>query len=208
MFSTCCYLRSYSNLQVNIQLRHEFSVEIEPYKRKFIADAHTAKGEKPTFHLFSDVRIFADGKGYCDTCGCVHNAPAEVDILFVGPSCKSISLENADRSSYKHCYSTGEGSSGYTYQHGVKGAVSSTNPALLFFENVLGVMFAVNKKPSPMEATGFRFISNSGFRCCITVVYIYIVFIYMLINTKGNVLNAHRICEWILGNNQDMKMVL
>ena len=37
---------------------------------------------------------------------------------------------------------------------------------------------------------------------------IYIVFIYMLINTKGNVLNAHRICEWILGNNQDMKMVL
>ena len=46
------------NLQVNIQLRHEFSVEIEPYKRKFIADAHTAKGEKPTFHLFSDVRIF------------------------------------------------------------------------------------------------------------------------------------------------------
>ena len=30
----------------------------------------------------------------------------------------------------------------------------------------------------------------------------------MLINTKGNVLNAHRICEWILGNNQDMKMVL
>ena len=34
---------------------------------------------------------------------------------------------------------TGSGTSGNTYQNGVVGAVKTTNPVILFFENVLGV---------------------------------------------------------------------
>ena len=149
---TCIHVNTWQqnfqrHSEVDIQIQHKFSVEIEPYKRKFIAEAHTAPGQQASFHLFHDVRVFSDGKGYCDTCGCVHATPSDVDILFVGPSCKSISKEFLDRLQYATCYTTGKGTSGYTYVHGVRAAVAATSPALLHFENVLGVAEKSSQDP-------------------------------------------------------------
>ena len=42
------------------------------------------------------------------------------DVLIAGPSCVNFSLENENRKRYARCYSTGEGESGYTYQHGYR----------------------------------------------------------------------------------------
>ena len=125
--------------EVDIRIRHGFSVEIDPFKRNFILEAHTPAGSKPDFHLFEDVSIFKDGSGHCYTCGHVHNAPDNVDILFVGPSCKNLSKMFEDRQSFLKCYESGEGSSGHTYLHGVLEASRATSPAMIFFENVTGV---------------------------------------------------------------------
>lgn len=122
-----------------MHLHHEFSVEVDPVKRKFILDAHTKPGSKPTFHLFQDVKCFKDGSGFCDTCNCSHKVPESVDLLFAGPSCKNLSGMFTERKQFSDCYKTGEGSSGYTYQHGVLDAIATTNPAVLYFENVVGV---------------------------------------------------------------------
>ena len=125
--------------QVNVAVAHKFSVEIDPVKRRFILGAHTPKGEAASFHLFGDVRVFAEGSGFCYSCDCEHKVPNDVDLLFAGPSCKNISKEFQGRESYAGCYTNGQGSSGYTYLHGVVNAVRHTSPAVLFFENVLGV---------------------------------------------------------------------
>ena len=91
--------------------------------------------------------MFYDKRGYCFTCECEHEVPVEVDALIVGPSCTSISKENRERESYPGCYSSGDGSSGYTYSYGVVEAIKCTNPAVLFFENVLGVAeYSTDKK--------------------------------------------------------------
>ena len=125
--------------EVDIRIRHGFSVEIDTFKRNFILEAHTPAGSKPDFHLFEDVSIFKDGSGHCYTCGHVHNAPDNVDILFVGPSRKNLSKMFEDRQSFLKCYESGEGSSGHTYLHGVLEASRATSPAMIFFENVTGV---------------------------------------------------------------------
>ena len=125
--------------QVNIKVNHTFSVEIDEDKRNFILASHVAPGQKPNFHLFSDVKIFKDGSGYCYTCGCIHAAPSMVDLMFAGPSCKKLSKEFTNRQGYANCYSSGDGCSGHTYVFGVLEACRTTSPAVLFFENVLGV---------------------------------------------------------------------
>ena len=139
--------------KVNIDILHLFSVEIDPGKRKFIARAHTPPGKKPSFHIFSDVRIFSDGNGFCDTCQRVHEAPNDVDILFVGPSCKKLSKEFLGRDAYKKCYISGDGCSGYTYVHGCRGGVEATSPAVMFFENVLGVAESSYDKETKEKTT-------------------------------------------------------
>ena len=130
---------SLASSKVKIDVQHKFSAEIENFKRQFILDAHSPYDEKPKFHLFSDVKVFSDGEGFCSVCDKVHKIPTEVDVLFVGPSCKNLSKEFLKRVSFADCYSTGNGSSGYTYVHGVRAPLQRTNPMLLFFENVLGV---------------------------------------------------------------------
>ena len=102
-------------------------------------DSQTEPGSKHLFHLYDDVKVFHTGEGYCHTCECVHTVASTVDLLFAGPSCKNFSGMFKDRKMYADCYETGDGSSGYTYQHGVLDAITVTNPALLYFENVLSV---------------------------------------------------------------------
>ena len=125
--------------QVNVAVKHDFSVEIDPDKRNFIIQAHTPAGSKPDFHVFGDVKVFHDGSGHCFTCNCTHAAPRSVDVLFAGPSCKKLSKQFTDRGSFGDCYTSGKGCSGHTYVYGVLEASRQTCPAILFFENVLGV---------------------------------------------------------------------
>ena len=140
-------------------IKHEFSVEIEEEKRNFILSSHTRPGAKPDFHLFADVKIFKDGSGFCYSCNCVHEAPSTIDLLFAGPSCKNLSKMFADRVNYTHCYTSGEGCSGHTYIYGVLEASRRTCPAILFFENVLGVAESATvggvKVAPPIKASWF-----------------------------------------------------
>lgn len=114
-------------------MEHKFSVEVEPSKRDFIMAAHTDPGQKAKYHLFADVRVLFDLSGHCYTCDCVHGVPQDIDLLFCGPSCKSLSKMFNGRDAFKQCYSTGDGSSGYTYLHGLVAATRVTNPAVVFF---------------------------------------------------------------------------
>ena len=118
--------------------------------------AHTKEGCKPSFHMFEDVAIFKTGSGYCHTCKCEHAPPSSIDIIFAGPSCKNLSLMFRERKNYSDCYKTGDGCSGFTYHHGVLDAIDMTSPAVLFFENVLGVADSKivhgKKSTPPIEA--------------------------------------------------------
>ena len=122
-----------------MKIHHEFSCEIDPIKRQFILDAHTQPGSKPRFHLYRDVKVFEAGEGFCEVCNCCHAVQSTVDLLFAGPSCKNLSLMNKERKNFVDCYETGDGCSGFTYQHGVIDAIKVTSPAVLYFENVVGV---------------------------------------------------------------------
>ena len=81
------------------------SVEISPWKRQFIMDAHTPPGESCSFHVFADVKDFDNDNGmaFCFSCNTEHNIHMSLDMLWTGPSCKSLSKENTDRSSYAAC---------------------------------------------------------------------------------------------------------
>ena len=114
-------------------------MEIEEEKRNFIIASQTMPGQEPKFHMFEDVSVFKKGSGYCFTCGCTHSSALPVSLLFAGPSCKNLSKMFTDRNDFADCYNSGEGCSGHTYLHGVLQAAIVTNPAVLFFENVLGV---------------------------------------------------------------------
>lgn len=82
-------------------MQHVFAVEVEEFKRTFIAEAFGDELE----HLFADVAMFqveAGGCGYCFKCAAEHKAP-QVDILITGPSCKNCSKEFADRKNFANC---------------------------------------------------------------------------------------------------------
>ena len=164
---------------MNISVRHVFSVEIDATKRSFIMKAHTKEGCTPNFHMFEDVELFKSGSGFCHTCQCKQGPPSTVDSIFAGPSCKKLSLMFADRKEYFNCYETGDGCSGFTYRHGVCDAISMTNPAVLFFENVLGVADSkvVNGKKSvpPIQATNDKIVSYMHIYIYICI-YIYTVY--------------------------------
>jgi hypothetical protein len=85
---------------VNIQAEHRFSVEKCEFKRNFIKDAHC--GDKKV-HLFDDVLLFRTGRGYCYSCNEIHDAPTNVDILFCGSTCKSLSRMNTKRQEFSNC---------------------------------------------------------------------------------------------------------
>ena len=102
-----------------MSVRHVFSVEIEHYKREFIKSAHTPSGETPSFCLFEDVAGFEQDSAWCHTCGKHHSTALDVDVYFVGPSCKNISYENPKAAQYAQCYTDHDGCSGQTYRLGV-----------------------------------------------------------------------------------------
>lgn len=125
--------------KVNVGVRHVFSVEIEDFKREFIKSAHTPPGNKPEFCLFDDVAILEKDTAFCYTCNREHETALDVDVYFVGPSCKNISYENPRAKEFASCYTSGDGCSGATYQLGFRHAVRVTCPAVAFFENTKGV---------------------------------------------------------------------
>ena len=76
--------------QVEVRVRHSFSVEVDSKKRDFILKAHQL-GEGA--HLFDDVAVFDSPSDdhFCHVCKCKHQLPKSVDVLASGPSCKNIS---------------------------------------------------------------------------------------------------------------------
>lgn len=91
--------------EVEIHIQHEFSVEVDDFKRKFLMSAHAIDGQCG-FHLFEDVAIFNqedDQDHLCHTCQAKHKIPGTIDILVAGPSCKDISKENVNRAKYTGC---------------------------------------------------------------------------------------------------------
>ena len=126
-------------LKVDVSVRHVFSVEIEHYKREFIKSAHTPSGETPSFCLFEDVAGFEQDTAGCHTCGKHHSTALDVDVYFVGPSCKNISYENPKAAQYAQCYTDHDGCSGQTYRLGVLKGIEKTSPAVAFYENTKGV---------------------------------------------------------------------
>ena len=107
-----------------VQVRHIFSVEIDPWKRNIILADHSPE------HLFSDVACFHTLKGFCYVCQKehdLHDLDLEVDIFASGPSCKGFSKLNNRRSEDYACYEKDEnatqtGTSGPTYIFGFKKA--------------------------------------------------------------------------------------
>ena len=128
-----------ATLQVNVEVHHVLSVEIEEFKRKFILAAHTKPGKKHEFCLFDDVKIFNMQKAWCYSCEREHSVDVNLDLLLSGPSCKGNSYENKERSKYANCYATTEGCSGGTYEFGFRTAIERTCPAIALFENTVGV---------------------------------------------------------------------
>lgn len=126
-------------LKVDVSVRHVFSVEIEHYKREFIKSAHTPSGETPSFCLFEDVAGFEQDTAGCHTCGKHHSTALDVDVYFVGPSCKNISYENPKAAQYAQCYTDHDGCSGQTYRLGVLKGIEKTSPAVALYENTKGV---------------------------------------------------------------------
>lgn len=122
-----------------MSVRHVFSIEIEEFKREFIKSAHTPVGETPSFCLFGDVSAFEEDTAWCYTCNKKHSAALDVDVYFVGPSCKNVSYENANFAQYANCYENYDGCSGETYRLGVLKGIETTCPAVAFYENTKGV---------------------------------------------------------------------
>ena len=98
-------LSSVLDAKVNIQPRHELAVELEEWKRKFLMAAHTPADEECDFHVFDDVACFSQSTAYCHSCRKTHPTCIQLDVLWTGPSCKDVSKENADKSSYADCCS-------------------------------------------------------------------------------------------------------
>ena len=147
----------------DVQVIHVFSVEYDQQKRDLLLKEHAS-----CQHVFSDVEVFATGRGWCYRCGREHDLNREVapiDLFFCGPSCKDLSKLNPGRIEMVGCYdreTTDQeepfaGSSSKTYTLGVRKVAEDFAPAVLFYENVRG---AVEKsrdakgrvQPSPIEA--------------------------------------------------------
>lgn len=112
-----------------IKVRHVFSCERDERKRALLLQ------EFDMDHMFGDVAVFNEGKGYCFVCKKVHLINLDtcsIDIFLAGPACASISKLNRDRATHASCYDgadSGEdleeeyaGASGVTYQYGFRKA--------------------------------------------------------------------------------------
>ena len=80
-------------------------------------------------HLFHDVSVFRDKKGYCDICQKVHEISkvnCGIDVLASGVVCVDLSRLNAKRQTFAGCYSADPedmlGTSGPTYAYGFREA--------------------------------------------------------------------------------------
>jgi site-specific DNA-cytosine methylase len=149
--------------KVDLQVEHACSVESDPFKAKYILQAH-----RDVQHLFNDVEVFETGWGYCYKCDKNHNLRdiGEIDIFACGPSCKDLSKRNA--TPMPECYeasSSSKGSSGPTYKKGFQKAVAKLEPKVLFYENVQAVLqkSAAGQRPpidvvkEDMKAAGYIF---------------------------------------------------
>lgn len=135
--------------QVNVNVKHVLSIEIEEFKREFIKSAHTIPGQPHEFCLFDDVAVLEKTEAWCYTCNRVHSTSFDLDVYFVGPSCKNISYQNPKASSFASCYTAepeNEGCSGATYRLGFKKGIELFVPAVAFFENTKGVADRVKDK--------------------------------------------------------------
>eukprot|EP00438_Fugacium_kawagutii_P013459 Skav231263 [mRNA] locus=scaffold2436:74586:81781:+ [translate_table: standard] len=126
----------------DVKLQHVFAVEKDEAKRDLILKEHPE-----CRHVFSDVKVFADGKGHCFRCNKTHNVnPQElpIDVLVSGPSCKDLSRLNNTRIDKVGSYDRKDmdeatpfqGSSSETYTLGFRKVVEQFSPALAVYENV------------------------------------------------------------------------
>lgn len=109
---------------ISVKIAHVFSVEMDERKRNWIQREHSPQ------HLFDNVEVFKDLRGYCYQCKAHHDinrTNCGHDLLVAGPSCKDNSrLKNTTlRKKQVGCYNRSEedvqsGTSGPTYLFGFK----------------------------------------------------------------------------------------
>ena len=122
----CSELSMFTSLSLqglSLKVHHVFACEIDERKRSILLQQYKMD------HLFHDVVVFRDGKGYCDVCKKVHEVSTKtcaIDLLASGLVCVDLSRLNANRQQFAGCYSADPddmiGTSGPTYAFGFKEA--------------------------------------------------------------------------------------
>ena len=119
------------DLPVPLQIQHEFSCEVDPFKQNFIRRNFTSLSR-----LYPDVTKLGSTTSLNLVSGEVELIPA-VDIFVCGFSCKDLSpLKHAQN---RESLASGEGTSSQTL-HGVLSYCSVHCPRVIIMENVTGVL--------------------------------------------------------------------
>eukprot|EP00435_Cladocopium_sp_Y103_P047719 s1634_g14.t1 len=152
---------------IDVQVSHVFSVEYNKQKRDLLLQEHAS-----CQHVFSDVEVFATGRGWCYRCNREHDLNREVapiDVFICGPSCKDLSKLNTGRIDLVGCYDREttmeetpfEGTSSKTYTLGFRKVAEDFAPSMAFYENVRGAIEKAKDakgriQPAPVEACTSR----------------------------------------------------
>ncbi|CAK9049402.1 Malate dehydrogenase 2 [Durusdinium trenchii] len=165
------------NLHQDTTVRVEqiFAVESDPEKRSYLMKEHPQ-----CQHLFDDVKVFADGEGFCHVCGQIHEVSPRnlpIDVFICGPSCKDLSRLNTARRDKVGCYEEEdmndstlsgiiESTSGSTYKLGFRKVLQDYCPSIAIYENVRAANERSKDKngtiqPSPVEA--FTILDSQNF---------------------------------------------
>lgn len=149
-----------------VRVEQIFAVESDPEKRSYLMKEHPQ-----CQHLFDDVKVFADGEGFCHVCGQIHEVSPRnlpIDVFICGPSCKDLSRLNTARRDKVGCYEEEdmndstlsgiiESTSGSTYKLGFRKVLQDYCPSIAIYENVRAANERSKDKngtiqPSPVEA--------------------------------------------------------
>ena len=117
-----------------LRVRHKFSCELCPKKRKWIAANFAPE------ILFGDIRCMGQHRAW-DWVSESEVAIPRVHIVYAGFSCRSVSGLNVHRGDFADCVHEASGSTGITCE-GVLAYLRQHAPSLAFLENVGGLISA------------------------------------------------------------------
>jgi site-specific DNA-cytosine methylase len=143
-----------------LSVKHVFSCESDPKKRKWILDNFPS-----VTLLFGDVKELHTGMAMNYVTGKREPVPA-VDIVVAGFVCKSVSIMNSQREQFQDCIRQAKGQTGETFQ-GVVNYVKVFQPRIVICENVRGLTYRnkgceplINHVRSSFENMGYAFDSK------------------------------------------------